>query len=73
MITKIKGTCQYENCGQPATHIACAQEAACLMAGVKYRDKPRCFCQKHAEAVSVQTHPEYTCECPNCHCIFGVN
>ena len=31
------------------------------------------YCRHHADYVSNFDNPEYTVDCPNCGCVFGVN
>jgi hypothetical protein len=63
MITTITGHCQYEECTEPATHIA--------YGGVRH--PLGVYCEPHAESVQHEDDPEYGVECPNCDCRFGVN
>lgn len=69
MITEITGKCSYERCNEQATHIACGREY--------FTDTPHhntdCYCFLHACMVAKENSPEYTVDCPNCGCAFGVN
>ena len=64
MITAISGQCQYPECDQPATCIACRRSCEGAVA---------CYCLKHALVVQDEGDPEYLETCPNCGCMFGVN
>lgn len=64
MITEVSGQCQYENCTEAATSIAC---------GRHYHADVGCYCDKHADLVVDENCPEYHENCPNCGCRFGVN
>lgn len=68
MITKIKGTCQYEGCDELATYIASGR----YYMGVAGHGTS-CFCEDHAAVVADEGNPEYVVCCPNCDCKFGVN
>ncbi len=68
MIVEITGTCQYENCNKPATTIACGHCRANIGHPI-----PACYCDDHAAKVGNEGSPEYTVDCPNCGCRFGVN
>ena len=70
MITRIKGTCQYEDCTLPATSIACGRREYDQDAG---HPEPACYCDVHAAAVASERQPECWVGCPNCGCRFGVN
>ena len=70
MIFEITGQCAFEDCDQPATVVAC---------GRKRWDKDEghphaaCYCRTHANEVVDEGSPEYSADCPNCGCEFGVN
>jgi len=72
MITTIQGTCSFENCTLPATHIACGRKELDFKEG-KPHPIPACYCEAHAESVSIENLPEYDVSCPNCGCLFGCN
>lgn len=75
MIIEISGYCQYEDCEQPATVIACGRRA--WKNDDPDKDEghpiPGCYCLTHGRLVSDERAPEYTDECPNCGCMFGIN
>lgn len=62
MIVRITGKCQFDGCDKPATAIACGRN-----------QKPKKYCDAHAEVVSDEGSPEYSETFPNCGCQFGVN
>lgn len=64
MITEIKGTCIFLGCKRDATKIACGK--------FEGDDLPEVYCDEHAETISEQDSPLLVEECPNCHCLFGV-
>lgn len=70
MITEIKGTCQWEGCDQPATHIACGRNCGWPEFRVQHPE-PGCFCKAHAWEVAEEGSPEYRVFCPNCDCLLG--
>ena len=72
IITKIKGNCQYEGCDKPAEFIASGKEGGYRRDG-EVRHGVGLFCKEHTAIVADEGSPEYIDECPNCHCVFGVN
>jgi hypothetical protein len=71
MITRIEGTCRFEGCDKPATHVACGRVTS--GGGETGHPEPACYCEEHAEVVANEDYPEYAEGCPNCGCYFGVN
>lgn len=69
MIVEIKGTCEYEDCNEPATQIACGRISYLSHTGHNLG----CYCEYHSEIVADEDDPEYVVYCPNCGCAFGVN
>ena len=68
MITQITGTCAWEGCDKPATHIAAG--AGLGWGAIKGHEKPACYCKSHAESVQAEGISEYHIKCPNCRCLF---
>jgi hypothetical protein len=71
VIVKIEGTCQFEGCSKPAEYIACGRESF-------IEEKPghpnaACYCEEHMSLIVDERFPEYSIDCPNCGCRFGVN
>ena len=71
MIVKIEGTCAFAGCDKPAEFIACGRQS--YSEDIPCHPKPACYCRLHADLVADERNPEYTDECPNCGCVFGVN
>ena len=68
MITEITGTCAWEGCDKPATHIAAGGSGG--WTAIKGHEKPACYCKAHAESVQAEGISEYHIKCPNCRCMF---
>jgi len=68
MITEITGTCAWEGCDKPATHIAAGGSGG--WTAIKGHEKPACYCKPHAESVQAEGISEYHIKCPNCRCMF---
>lgn len=69
IILEAGDVCQYENCEEPATAIACGRE---LPIGLVGHPEPNVYCSKHAREVVEEDAPViYEC-CPNCACKFSV-
>jgi hypothetical protein len=56
--------CEMPGCNRKATEIATGRDRF---------QEISLYCEKHALVVEDDAHPEYTVECPNCNCRFGVN
>lgn len=67
MITEITGTCAWEGCDKPATHIAAGGHGGWSKTP---HMKPACYCKNHAEVVQNEGTHEYHIKCPNCRCMF---
>ena len=61
--------CQWKGCDRPATQLACGQDD--WQGGG--HPTPAMYCEEHAGQVKDEGCPEYTVDCPNCGCRFGVN
>lgn len=75
MITAITGKCQFEGCDKDAACIACANDGTPEGGPSDIPDQyrqPKCYCNKHGREVADLGCFEYVCECPNCHCSFGI-
>ena len=72
MIVKIGGICVYQDCGDPATHMACGGSFSKNGKLEPGHPDPACYCQKHARIVADEDGPEFHTHCPNCGCLFGV-
>ena len=70
IVGPLTGQCQWEGCYETATHIACGRWTCTGNGGHQI---PGCYCKAHAQAVADEAYPEYTEECPNCGCKFGVH
>ncbi len=55
--------CEWEDCKEEAT----------VLVYWKRNDKLLRLCDYHAAIVVDDRRPEYTVDCPNCGCRFGVN
>lgn len=55
--------CEAEGCRRKATVIAANSESG----------KVGAFCEPCGDHFAERTNPEYTVNCPNCECHFGVN
>lgn len=79
MITEITGTCSFEGCTEPATHIAAGKRDHYSdtehgeVEAWKGHEAPACYCEAHATIVADEGSPEFHSDCPNCGCIHGVN
>lgn len=62
MITEVQSKCSVAGC---------ANDATVLVADSQYSETVVC-CEKHAQEIDQLSHSEYSAECPNCHCRFGV-
>jgi len=71
MLGKVSGICAFEDCEKPAEFIACGRESYDEDRPGHF--KPACYCREHMAEVIDERSPEYTAECPNCKCMFGVN
>jgi hypothetical protein len=70
-IVKVEGKCQYGDCDQDATDIACGRKD--WHSGIAGHPEPAVYCNKHARDVAFENSPEYIEDCPNCGCKFGIN
>lgn len=71
-ITPEGKTCAYEGCDKPATHVAQGRSRAGFHEPGRHPDVAA-YCETRADAVAGEGSPEYTVDCPNCSCQFGVN
>jgi len=60
--------CSFEGCEAIATEVACGRHD-----GPRSHPEPAIYCESHADMVAWEGSPEYTTNCPNCSCFFGVN
>ena len=72
MTSTLRRKCSFEDCTESATNLACGRY------WTQYNTKkghptPAWYCEKHADEVAEESDPEYTENCPNCGCRFGVN
>ena len=70
---KIGEICEFKGCMKRAEFLAQGRKNY-----LSKNDKTRhaevgVFCEEHAVSVQEEGNPEYTTECPNCACLFGVN
>lgn len=65
-------TCEYEGCERPATEIAAGRKSY-SECSEKRHGGVGVYCSVHALMVADEGRPEYTVDCPNCGCAFGVN
>lgn len=70
-IVKAEGICAFEGCEAPAKFIACGRDS--YSKEVLSHSVPACYCDAHMRQVADESNPEYSVECPNCGCCFGVN
>lgn len=72
MITEVPPDtqCQFDECEQPATEIACGRDGC---GDRKGHPEPGVYCKAHADVIANENNPEYWDQCPNCGCRFGVN
>ena len=56
--------CEYEDCNKPAVFLA---------KGRTEHPSVGVYCTVHSMMVADEDWPEYTADCPNCGCGFGVN
>lgn len=71
MIVEITGKCAIEDCQSEAKFLACGRES--YDENRPGHPEPACYCELHAREVAEEQWPEYTDNCPNCGCMFGVN
>ena len=64
------GRCRFEDCKEKATHIA---SGSATSLNPEHHPVPNIYCEKHAYIIADEHTPEYTTDCPNCGCKFGVN
>ncbi len=65
------GKCAFDGCENLAEFLACGKELH--SEDHPSHPAPAHYCRTHMETVVDEGNPEYTAECPNCKCEFGVN
>ena len=70
MLITIVGLCDWVDCEEDATQIACGRNSR---RGNDGHPRSGLYCQAHAIEVADEDSPEYINECPNCGCLSGVN
>ena len=64
--------CEWRGCEEDAVVLACGRKDY-WDSGEYRHPKVGVYCMDHSLTVEKEGYPEYTVECPNCGCGFGVN